>query len=120
MGNGGSALDLLILLGALRGHGVVPEAQCHATVNDYFIWCRQGSEDLKPEDYGLPPFDNRMAAQMAVVVLSLSKLRHRPLQAQGEKKPTAVGENVGAAYGILADMDYCDLCTLANSTVGLA
>ncbi len=50
-----------------------------------------------------------------VELLTLGKLRHRPMAKRRAKVPVAYSENIGAKYAMLADMDVTDFFALGKS-----
>jgi hypothetical protein len=114
MARGGSVLDLFTLLREFRDLGAIPEKRAIEMLNEYFAHCLQEVNELKPENYGLEP-SNSLVANLAVVALNLAKLRHRPKAKPSGKKPIVHGENIGAAFGILADMDYANFGAIAKA-----
>jgi hypothetical protein len=112
---GGSILDLIVLLADFRTERIIPEPRAIEILNNYRIDCIRMSEELKPEEYGHPGFNELSVANLAVLSLTLAQIRHRPTQVRGENAPTAIGENIGARYGILSDMALGDVSIIAKA-----
>jgi hypothetical protein len=113
--SGGSCLDLLLFLKDLRGKGRISVADGRSMMAHYVEQCRRESESLKPES--LPEFAdfNTLAATITVAALAVDHTRHRPTRTRKGAMPTADSENIGARYGILADMDLADSTTIARA-----
>ncbi len=113
----GRLWTLLLLLEAFNGQGQVPEAQADEILRNYVLNAWYADSDLQPEKFGLPGYqeDGKLAAILAVCLLTLGKLRHRPMAKRRAKVPVAYSENIGAKYAMLADMDVTDFFALGKS-----
>jgi hypothetical protein len=116
-GIGGSTLDLLIVLTALRAlnmQTIILEDQAMEALRHYRQASFTVSERLNLKAFTLPDLDERSIAAFAVTVLTLSQTRHRPTRSRGDSAPLAPTANIGAKYGILSDMPLMDILCLAK------
>jgi hypothetical protein len=113
---GGSTLDLLVILTALRAFNkpVILEEEAMEILRGYREYCLAMSEELKLEDYGLSELDEHGIALSAVSTLTLAQTRHRPTRMRGDDAPTVTSANIGAKYGILSDIPLGEILCLAK------
>jgi hypothetical protein len=115
IGMGGSALDLVTLLGRLRGLGEVEEPDALSILRRYRRECHEASTQ-KVLDAGLPGYpEEALAARAAQVLLSLTKSRHRHIPSAGKPLLAMQTGDTGGEFGVFNDIDLTDLLAIAKT-----